>query len=290
MRSTLGTLLVLALALLAAGAAPAQQKIEFHVPIPERLERATTTGEDGKLVWAEHVAVKCVNCKGQKQTGCLHCERFDPGACEECPECKNTKKATCRVCAGTGEMPDILEKAPCPTCFGAAITTCFVCGGRGQMPVEGSGDKPQKCNCCDGKGAFECQTCDGQRFVETPKLKPSVAEAELDDLEKAHEALLKVAEGLAAFQSTGDGRKDIKAFAKVVKPGQRYFVALRGAEKHFEDASKDQAKGAVWKGHEERVRANAEATKRSLDYYLKHQKRLLELCIERARHNAGSDK
>lgn len=290
MTSILRTLLASAVVLLTAGAAPAQEKIQLLVPIPEKLERATEQGEDGKLVWAKYEPERCVNCKGQKTTGCLHCERFDPGACEECPECENTKKATCRICAGTGVMPDILEKAPCPTCSGAAVTRCFVCGGRGQFPVEGGGDKPQKCNCCDGKGAYECETCDGERFVDTPKLKPSVAEADLDDLEKALAALEKVSEDLAAFESSGDGRKDIKAFAKLVKPGQRYFPALRGVAKHFEVSSKSQAKGAVWKGYEARVAENSGTLKHALAYYLKHQKRLLELCIARARHNEGVDK
>lgn len=291
MKTILSILAALAVLACAAGTAPAQEPApgQFLVPIPEKLERATTTDDDGVLQWAEYEAERCVNCKGQKWMPCLHCQRFDEGDCEDCPECHNTKKAVCRICAGTGEMPDILERAPCPSCFGASITRCFVCNGRGQFPVAGGGDRLQKCGCCDGKGGYACQTCDGQRWVETPKLKPSVGEAKLKDLRKALETLDKVAEAVAGFESVGDGRKDIKTYSKALAPAARYFPPLRRAQKHFEGSTKDQTKGAVWKHYADTVKASAEAAKQSLEYYLKHQRQLLGLCIARAEVNEGDD-
>jgi hypothetical protein len=283
--------LVLSALLLAAPAALAQKdKQPFLVPIPERLERATVDDADGLKQWAEHAAERCINCKGLKTMPCLHCERFNEGVCEDCPECHNEKKAVCRICAGTGEMPDILEKAPCPTCFGAAITRCFSCGGVGRYKIEGGGDRFTKCGSCSGVGAYPCGTCKGARFVETPKLKPSMKEAGSKDLLKAIELIEQLMVGVEGFTSAGQARDDIKALAKVLKPAARTFPALRSADQHFESVTKDQTKGSMFKSYEESVVASAEAAKQSLAYYLKHQKRVLELCLARAEHNEGMKK
>jgi hypothetical protein len=182
-------------------------------------------------------------------------------------------------------MPDILVRAPCPTCFGAAMTRCHVCGGRGRFKVAEGGKKPEKCGCCDTVGAYKCQTCAGKRWVETPAIKPSVAEGKSQDLKKALAALEGVSAALAKFDSTGDGRKDIKAYAGVVGGGSKLFPPLARSQKHFEGASKDQAKGAVWKAYPDMVKAYATDTKQALEYYLKHQKRVLELCLAHAEHN-----
>lgn len=277
-------LAVAALALLPA-ALPAQKTAEFLVPIAAKLERPTQTDAEGLLQFAPHQKERCVNCKGRQVMTCLHCARFDPGDCESCPECKNTTEATCRICAGTGEMPDILQRAPCPTCFGAALTPCFVCGGKGKFPVAGGGDRKQKCGCCDGKGAYPCSTCDGKRHVDLPVRKPTVTEAKAADLEKAIAALGAVAKELEEFASTGDGRKDAKAFAKVAAAGGRHLPAMKAVQKHFDEVSKRQAKGAVWTHYADAVKSQADSCKQALAYYLEHQQRVLQLCLARAVHN-----
>lgn len=265
---------------------PAQKsdKSEFLVPIPDKIERPTKADEAGLLQWEPHKADRCVNCKGRQVMVCLHCERFDKGDTESCPECKNKQEATCRICAGTGQMPDVLKQAPCPTCFGAALTRCFVCNGRGRFPVAGGGGKPQKCDCCDGIGAFKCQTCDGKRFVETPALKPSMADGKVADLKKAIANAEELSAALDKWTTTQDGRKDAKAFDKLVGLA-KFFPALKKTGKHFDEISKKQAKGAVWKHYGETVGTQLETTKQALDYYLKHQKRILELSLARAEHN-----
>lgn len=273
---------------LSAVAAPAQKKSEFLLPVPEKLERATTPDAEGRLQFVAHKPERCPNCKGRQVMTCLHCERFDEGDCDRCPECKNTKEATCRVCAGSGETQDILERAPCPTCFGAALTRCFVCGGRGKFPVAGGGDRKQKCGCCDGVGAYPCSTCDGKRFVELPALKPSITEAKAADLEKAIAAIDAVAAELEKFASTRDGRKDAKAFAKVTAAGGKYLPVLKRAQKDFEETAKKQAKGAVWTQYGDMVAAQAESAKQTLGYYLAHQKRVLELCLARMKANEAA--
>ena len=290
-------LLFLFLALTAAGSAFAQDKPRkepepFMVPIPERMERATKADDNGVLQWAEFQDVECVNCKGKGKMTCRHCERFDDGMCPDCPECHNTREATCRVCAGTGKMPDILLRAPCPSCGGAGLTACSICAGMGQMKVNGAGDKPQKCGCCKGTGGFTCLTCNGRRYVDTPKLKPNVAEAKLAELKKAMEALQQVMDTMQTLESTGDGRKDMKLYAKVVAPGQKFFPPLKDAQKHFEAEKKAEANGSVWTKYADCVRADTKNAKDQLEYYLKCQKRLLELCIARAESNepAGGKK
>ncbi|MEZ5965039.1 MAG: hypothetical protein R3F56_14490 [Planctomycetota bacterium] len=277
----LSVLFVALLGSLASG----QKKAEFLVPIPEKLERATEPDEQGLLQFVAHKAERCPNCKGRQVMPCLHCDRFEEGDCDSCPECKNTKEATCRICAGTGETVDILQRAPCPTCFGAAVTNCFVCGGRGKFPVQGGGSRKQKCGCCGGAGAYPCTTCSGKRYVDLPALKPSASDAKTSDLEKALEAIDAVAAELDKFLSTGDGRKDAKALATVTAAGGKVLPVMRRVQKHFEDTAKKQAKGSVWTHYADSVKADVAGLRQALSYYLKHQKRVLELCLARARHN-----
>ncbi len=265
---------------------PAQKgKGEFLVPIPDKIERDTEKDAQGLLQFVAHKADKCVNCKGRQVMVCQHCDRFDAGDCDSCPECKNTKEAKCRICAGSGEMPDILQRAPCPTCFGAAMTVCYVCNGRGKFPVKGGGKRPQECGCCKGVGAYACAPCAGKRFVDLPLLKPSLLEAKVADLKKAIEAIDAVAEQVKEFESTGDGRKDGKAIDKVSAAGGKLLPVMQRVGKHFASVSKDQTKGAVWVAYKEMVHNQWDATKHALDYYLKHQKHVLELCLARAEHN-----
>jgi hypothetical protein len=280
-------LAALAVLALAAGTPAQKKKEEFRVPIPEKLERSNAADQQGRLQWSKFEAERCVNCKGRGTMQCLHCARFEDD--EDCPECKKAERAPCRVCAGTGEMPDILVRAPCPSCLGASMTRCFICRGAGRFPVTGGGKRPAKCGSCKTVGAYPCATCKGKRFVETPKLKPSVGVAKLADLEKALTTLEKVRAAVATFESKSDGRKDMKAYSKALARGTKYFPPLKRAAKHFENASKKQSKGAVWTAYGDMVENQAKAAKQALEYYLAHQKRLLELCIARARHNADLD-
>ena len=60
--STLKTLLVLSALLFAVSAPICAQGARYL--IPERIERATEAGEDGKLQWDEWPAPDCGSCKG----------------------------------------------------------------------------------------------------------------------------------------------------------------------------------------------------------------------------------
>jgi hypothetical protein len=278
-------LVLLALLASRAPAAAQEDKDPFIIPIPEKIERPTSKDAQGLLQFDAHKAEKCMTCKGRQVTTCQMCVRFDEGDCDMCAECKNTKEAKCRLCAGSGEMFDLLERAPCPSCFGGAVQRCFICNGRGKFPVQGGGKKPEKCISCKGTGAFKCMTCDGKRCVELPPLKPSVLEAKAVDIKKAIEAIDAVAAENKRFMSTGDGRKDGPAFAKVTDAGAKLIPVLKKVHKHFEAVSKEQTKGSGWTAYEEMVNNQVDFTKDSLRYFLEVQKRALQLLLARAEHN-----
>ena len=121
MRTVQRTLALVLTFFVAVSAAHAQAKKPepFLIPDPARYERAVETDAEGLQQWVVFEAQRCPNCNGQKTMTCRHCERFDDGDCEDCAECHNTRKAACRICGGSGETHDILEKAPCPTCSGS---------------------------------------------------------------------------------------------------------------------------------------------------------------------------
>jgi hypothetical protein len=162
---------------------------------------------------------------------------------------------------------------------------CFVCNGRGKFPVQGDGKKPAKCISCATVGAFPCETCGGKRFVELPALKPSAPDASAADLKKAIEALDAVQSEMRKFASVGDGRKDPKAFESVTAAGGKFLPVLKRVQKHFDSVSKKQTKGEGWVQYKDMVRNQAEWQKYALEYYLQHQKRVLQLCLARAEHN-----
>jgi hypothetical protein len=263
---------------------PEERAVLVRQP-PERVERATAADDKGALQWAEHKGAQCLNCKGAGKSACLTCDRFEEGQSEKCPECANEKQATCRVCFGAGTLPDPLLGSPCPTCGGAAMTVCSICQGRGQMRVSGGGERPQRCDCCKGLGALPCGTCKGRRFVEHPKFKPSFADAKAADYAKAIDVLDKLIESLPTFESTGDSRKDAKAYGKLVAPGQKQFPVLKLAQAHFEDAKKAEAGGSVWKHYVDVVPWHTGMAKDNLEYWLKYEKRITTLAMQRAQKN-----
>ena len=253
---------------------------------PERVERATVTDDKGILQWAEHKGAQCLNCKGEGKTACLHCDRFEEKLEHaKCPECGDEKKATCRVCYGAGTLPDALEGSPCPACGAVGHTVCGICSGRGLMFPAGSNGKSSRCDLCKGVGALPCGACKGKRIVEHPKFKPSFAEAKSSDYAKAIEALDKVLEGLPTFESSRDSRKDMKAFAKLVASGVKALPALKAAADHFEVSKKSEAGGSNWQHWPDVVAQQTTFAKENLEYWLKYEKRIMTLAMQRALKN-----
>ena len=277
-------LVSLFVALLFAVAAAAQNR----VLIPEKIDRATVAGDDGTQQWAEWKAIRCPNCEGKKKIKCGTCERFSEDA-TTCIECKrNEKKETdCRLCAGAGELPDPLEKVSCPGCRGAGFLLCTICSGGGRLRI-GDDKKFGDCVGCRGAGGWKCGACNGSRLVETVALKPSLKEAAGKDLAKAAAVTDAAIKELAAITPAGGdkARKEVKALVKAFDTAGALHPALKRLGKPFEDYMGKIYAGKQFQGAAENEAQTIAMVKDAAEYYLKHQKRMLELAQKRAEANA----
>lgn len=280
----LRSLVVLALAFAAGGGAIAQQK----VLIPEKIERETVTDDQGLTQWAEWKEQKCPSCTGTGKHKCETCARFVEGI-DSCIDCKRTpeREVACRMCGGAGTLPDPLLKAPCPGCRGASFLLCTVCGGSGKSRVKGEKNF-NDCVACRGDGGFKCGVCNGARFVDPPALKPSFQDANAKDLTKALAATEQSLKSLAAMTPGGGdkSRKEVKAIVKALEPAAAVHPAIKRLGKTFEDYMGRIYNGRTWQGWEENEAHTLAAVKQTAEYYLKYQKRMLELVQKRAEANA----
>jgi hypothetical protein len=258
---------------------------KFMLPIPDKYDRPTKDDANGVAQWVDFKAEPCVNCKGSKVMDCLHCARLDDS--KKCIECQGKKKATCRACGGLGTYPDPLEKVLCPGCLGAAFFPCTTCGGRGGSKVEGSGDKVMACPSCKGDGGFKCAVCGGARLVESVQLKPGLKDnTNLAMLQKARDQVDAALKDLAGFEPDGKNtRKDVKDIQKRVGSAPTAMTPLKKWPKALDDVMGKIYGGSGYMGHEEREAETLKLWKSNTEYYLKHQKRILEICIARAEHN-----
>lgn len=256
----------------------------FH---PEKYERATTTDDKGLIQWDKHAELKCPTCKGSGKAKCTTCVRFFEDA-PKCIECKRNKErdVVCRPCAGTGTMPDPLEKVLCSGCMGASFLLCDLCGGGGRIKITET--KWADCPCCKGEGGYKCGVCNGARLVETAAVKPALKDANAAAVAKAlaaTDASLKAIEGFTP-KGGQDIRKDVKALGKLFEAAGAVHPSLKRSAKVLEDYMNRVYAGAQYQGHEEKEVAALSRLKGGADYYLKHQKRMLELAQKRAEANA----
>ncbi len=281
--SLLSLLFVLA-ACIAVRTVPAQ---ELRFVIPEKYERATKTDAAGMVQWADHEQVKCATCSGSGKTKCFTCERFFDDA-PHCVECKRTKEAVCRACGGIGHFPDPLEKVLCPGCQGAGFVLCGLCGGGGRIKDEGGGDRWSNCPACRGGGGWKCGACNGDHLVDSVQLKPSLREANAATLNKAIATTNDALAALAKFSTAEhqSARKAVKELVKELKVAEGLYPPLKRVQKTLEEAMNKTAGGAQYQGQGEREGAVLGGVKGSAEYFLKHQKRMLELALKRAEANA----
>ena len=269
-------------ALLAAGAAA--QVRYFH---PEKYERATTTDDDGLTQWAEHPEIKCRTCKGTGKMECKTCERY-PDEAEHCPDCgrKDKKQAVCHACAGEGKFLDPLEKALCPGCQGAGYVMCGCCPGSGLLKLGDNAKRWSNCIGCRGDGSFKCLVCKGKRTVPVAKLKPSLKQADAATLQQALETTDKMLADLGAFSATPKkARKDEKKLGKIFKQGEKLYPPLKVMPKQLKTLMKWTYAGSSYQGQEERETQSLTRIKKSCEYFLQHQKRILGLALKRAEAN-----
>lgn len=277
-------LLSLVLALAFGSAVAAQDK----VLIPEKIERTTAADDKGVLRWTEWKGERCPNCSGTGKHKCTVCARFIDEI-DSCVACKRTeeREVTCGMCAGSGTLPDPLEKAPCPGCRGASFLQCTVCGGSGKSRV--SGEKNWgKCVACRGDGGWKCGGCNGARLVEPAALKPSFKEAGVKDLQKAIAVTEQALKNVEGVQLVGgqDSRKSVKALVAAFEPAGSTHPALKRLAKPFEDYMGKIYAGRTWQGWEEKEAETMGMIRERVQYYLRHQKRMLELALQRAEANA----
>ena len=274
---------VRALVLLVAASAVAQELRFVH---PEKFERATKTDEAGLVQWAEHEKGECPTCKGKGKMKCTTCERFKDEI-KTCIECgRNPERETvCRACAGTGGFPDPLEKALCPGCQGAGFLLCTFCDGSLVTALNDKG-KWGKCIVCRGE-ATKCGVCDGKRVVEVVTLKPSLKDADSASLKKAIDTTTQLLAGLGAFAPKGGpgARKEAKELVKLLQNGEKLYAPLKREVKVADDYLAKVAGGAQYQNQSEREVQSMGLIKNSAEFYLKHQKRMMELCLKRAEAN-----
>ncbi|HEX6810487.1 MAG TPA: hypothetical protein VF384_02585 [Planctomycetota bacterium] len=277
----------LCLLLLIGGAPCAQEEVDIKFVHPEKFERATKTDDKGMVLWAEHAKQECPTCSGTCKTKCSTCARFSEDA-TNCIECKRSKEreVPCRACAGTGSFPDPLEKVHCPGCRAAGFLLCMLCGGGGRLRID-KAKQWSACPGCRGDGGFKCTVCNGDRLVACIALKPSLKDANAATLTKALEATDKMMKELDAFTPAGGDkvRKEVKAMVKIYEIAQKEHPAIKNTIKALEEFMNKTYAGTQFQGHEENEASAMKLVKESTSYYLKHQKRMMELCLKRAEAN-----
>ena len=279
---------LVSLCLVLFGGTAARAQVEWKWFHPEKFERATKTDDKGMEQWAEHAKVECATCSGTGKTKCATCERFAEDA-THCIECKRTKEreVPCRACGGTGSFPDPLEKVLCPGCRGAGFLLCQICAGGGRLRI-GEAKQWTACPACRGEGGYKCAGCGGDRLVEVASLKPSLKEANAATLGKAITPTEQALKELDAFAPTGGDvmvRKEVKALVKILEGAQGVHPAIKRLVKQFEDYMSKTYAGQQFQGHDEKYAEAMKLVKENTTWYLKYQKRMMELCKKRAEAN-----
>jgi hypothetical protein len=257
-----------------------------HSP-PDEFVRATRVDADGRLQWAEHAKEKCKWCAGAGRMMCLTCLDSDDDA-KSCPECKSNKdrKSPCRECAGAGFLCDPLEKTHCPTCRAAAFLLCTLCMGAGQIDPDVD-SRTSDCPGCRGQGGFACGTCNGERLVEVVATKPGLRDADVATLTGALAATDKSIHAVAAFAPKGKNtRQELRQLLKALETAHPLHPAVKRSTKVVEDYVERIMKGKDIDGHEDHEATALKLMKHNAEYYLRRQKRMLELALARARANA----
>ncbi len=269
--------------------APAQEEGVRPPPNPDKIERATKADDKGMLQWDTYTPPKCASCAGTGKHKCQTCVRF-PEDATFCVECKRTKEreVPCHTCAGTGTLPDPLEKALCPACQGAAFLPCFQCAGSGVLRIQGSGDKWLQCPPCGKTGGWKCVVCNGERVVSITGLKPSLKDANAAALAKAIAATDETLKALSEISPAGGdrARKEVKAIVKAFEGAGAHFAAVKRTIKAFEDYMNKVYGGSQFVGHEENEAQAMSLVKTNVEYHLKHMKRMMDLAHKRAEANA----
>ena len=139
---------------------------------------------------------------------------------------------------------------------------------------------------CRGEGGYKCGVCNGTRLVEVASLKPSLKDANAATLTKAIATTDQMLTALGAFTPTGKNtRKEVKELARIFTLGQAVFPPMKRSPKALDDLMGKVYGGSQYEGFEEREANTLNLFKTHSEYYLKHQKRMMELAQKRAEAN-----
>lgn len=286
--------LLLLLSLLVASSATLTPELSAQGPRlknPQKTERKTAPDENGLHQWTEWKGEKCPLCKGVGKSACTTCDRFGEDA-KDCPECQRKDKVkhltTCRICIGEGTIPDPLKVVPCAGCVGAGMWLCTVCSGSGKLKV-GSAKRWSACPSCRGKGGFTCTGCDGKRAMGPLQTKPPLSEAPPEKIQKSIKSIDATIALFAAFKPIGGtkARKAVKSLAAAFNSFKKVNPAFKNLGKQSKAYMSKIFAGANFQGHEENEANTLKFIKENAEYYLMHQKRMLELALKRAELNAA---
>lgn len=265
------------------GLAASQQTLE-KIPVVD-FQRETELDPAG-LKQFKAFDVKCEACRGLRDWTCQGCDKLD---LPNCPECKGTKKAPCRVCAGRGKTHDPLLEHTCTYCRGSAWYDCAQCGGMGYFfENSAGGERLQKpCGACKKVGRYACNPCGGKRVVDTVRIKRKApSDASAADLRATQAELQSWMAQLEAFEPLDRAAKSTKALEGLVARPGRTLAPLKDMLALLEEVQKGLTRaGAGYQNYEERQNFQFLLFRDRSIHLLRHNLRALELCIERADFN-----
>lgn len=270
------------------GFAISQQTLE-KIPTVD-FTRETELDEKG-LKQFKAYEVACEPCKGEGTTVCEGCKDRE---LPNCTECKGTKRATCRTCAGKKKLHDPLLHLTCTYCKGSGWYDCALCAGRGiisEKSADGTtAEKP--CGGCKKVGRFVCTPCDGEGVLDTIRFRKKPAmEASLTELRETRAELEAAMQEVEAFEPLERQSKTEKALAALLAKPSKTVPALKDMQALLGEVQDGLSRaGANYTNFVENQRFEYLTFRNRSVHLLRHDVRVLELCIERAEFNENVEK
>jgi hypothetical protein len=267
------------------GFAVSQQTLE-KVPTVD-FTRETELDDKG-LKQFKAYDVACEPCKGEGTTVCEGCKDREPPL-PNCTECTGKKRATCRTCAGKKKLHDPLLQLTCTFCKGSGWYDCALCGGRGIISEKGAdgttAEKP--CGGCKKVGRFVCTPCGGERVLDTIRIRKKPAlEASLAELRETRTELEAAMQELEPFEPLERASKTEKALAAMLTKPSKLVPALKDMQVLLEEVQDGLSRaGAGYTNFLENQRMEYLTFRNRAVHLLRHDIRVLDLCIERAEFN-----
>jgi hypothetical protein len=266
------------------GLAVSQETLE-KIPTVD-FTRETEVDEKG-LKQFKAYDVACEPCKGEGTTVCDGCRERD---LPNCSECKGTKRATCRTCTGKKKLHDPLLHLTCTYCKGSGWYDCALCGGGGEIKETSSDGSPaveKPCGSCKKVGRFVCTPCEGKGVLETVRFKKKPAmEASLAELRETRAELEEYMKELEPFEPLERASKTDKALEALLAKPSKLIPAIKGMLALQEEVQKGLSRaGANYTNFLERQRIEYLTFRNRTVHLMRHDARVLDLCIERAEFN-----